>query len=254
VRNAIFAFLISTIHVTAFFLIGGREALREVGFTKFSLFNLFRLHDYELFPFCFFLNWFFLSATIIASLYFLRAALGSASPPINRSIFLKAIVLVGLFELMALSGLGVLIFLSLIAIPILLFWFVVAAYENVPIHKAFGQMTRLLSGTRRNIFSTFLYLGFISLVVLFLFDSPFTWFYVEVVQWNIAASDTVKETIAILSLLFINHFGLAMVLPLLLFSQVLEYHSAAEAKRAEILSQRVATIGESRTVYGMEKE
>jgi len=45
-----------------------------------------------------------------------------------------------------------------------------------------------------------------------------------------------------------------LVLPLTLFSQLLEYYSAQEAKHATGLSKRVSAIGVKRRAYGMEQE
>jgi len=115
-------------------------------------------------------------------------------------------------------------------------------------------MINLQSGTGRNIFASFFYIAVVSVIVLFLVDSPFTWFYFEVIQWNIDADESVKSTIAVLSLIFVNHLGLALLLPLTFYAQVLEYHSAMEAKTASRLTKRVENIGVVNKAYGMERE
>ena len=91
-------------------------------------------------------------------------------------------------------------------------------------------------------------------LLIFLFSSPFTWFYVEIIQMNIDVDETVKQTIALLALLFINQLGLAIAIPLILSGQILEYFSAVEVKEANNLSERVMEIGVKRSAYGMERE
>ena len=87
-----------------------------------------------------------------------------------------------------------------------------------------------------------------------LLSSPFTWFYIEVYQWNIDADYETKELIAIMSLTIIDHFGLALMIPLIIISQFFEYFSAREAKYATQLVERVKSIGVKRRAYGMEQE
>jgi len=115
-------------------------------------------------------------------------------------------------------------------------------------------MIALLNGTKRHIFITFSTLALIAVLLIFLIDSPFTWFYVEIIQWNIEADAYIKQQLAMLSLLFINQLGLAMVIPLILSGQIMEYFSAVEAREAEELSERVMEIGVKRSAYGMERE
>jgi hypothetical protein len=115
-------------------------------------------------------------------------------------------------------------------------------------------MLALLNGTKRHVFVTFLSIALLSMLILVLLASPLTWFYVEVLQWNIDADYEVKEKVAVMSLIIVDHFGLALMLPLTLFSQLLEYYSAQEAKNAIGLAQRVKAIGNKRRAYGMEQE
>lgn len=112
----------------------------------------------------------------------------------------------------------------------------------------------LLNGTKRNIFVTFASLAMIAILMMFLLDSPFTWFYVEIIQWNIDADEYVKQLLAMLSILFINQLGLALVIPLVLSGQIIEYFSAVEAREADELAEKVMEIGAKRRAYGMESE
>ena len=248
------AFLSSILFAGAFYLIAQQEGLEEVGFTKFSLFNLYRFHDYDTFPWLFFLNWIFVAIVVLFSLNFIRKAAGEDSPRLKKSLIVKALVITALFEMVFLADYFLVSAIGVAAIPFLLFWLTASAYESQNLPNSFSSMLSLLNGTKRNVFATFFYIGLITVIVLFLVDSPFTWFYLEVVQWNIDAPDSVKANLAVLSLIFVNYFGFAFLLPLTVYAQVLEYHSAVEAKNAGKLSRRVGAIGVSRKAYGLEKE
>lgn len=249
-----FSLVISTLYIIAFFFIGGSSAISDVGFTKFSLFNLYRFHDYDIFPFCFFLNWIFLFGIFVGSVKWLQKISKRDGSGITPRLLIAALIITGIFELLILSDRTFIAFLAVIAIPFLVFWYVASVYGNQALPKAFRQMVNLQQGTGRNIFASFFYIASISIIVLFLVDSPFTWFYLEIIQWNIEAEESTKKTIAVLSLIFVNHFGLALLLPLTIYAQVLEYHSALEVKTGKALEERVNQIGLVQKAYGMEKE
>lgn len=242
------------IYALIFYLLHGSEGLGLIAISEFDPFSLYQFHDYSIFPLSFFLNCVLISAMAAFSFFLFNKAYPSVSIKVDGSLFLKILVIVSLFELSILSDQVLVAALGIIAIPFLTFWLVVSATEKVSLPNAFGSMLALLNGTKRHVFVTFLSIALLSMLILVLLASPFTWFYVEVLQWNIDADYEVKEKVAIMSLIVVDHFGLALVLPLTLFSQLLEYYSAQEAKNAIGLAQRVKAIGIKRRAYGMEQE
>ncbi len=245
------------IYCVAFRLIYGAEGVENIYFAKFSLYNLYQFHSYSTFFWNFFLNIALISLVIFVSLFHFRRKFSDQVPAyfrINMQLFLKIAVVVTLFELCILTGYSVLATIALLLIPYFAFLIGVMAMENLSLPKAFNRMFRLLSGTKRHIFITYITLALLSILLLFLFDSPFTWFYVDVVQWNISGDESLKIQIALLSLLFLNKLGLSLIIPLLFFGQLLEYFSALEARDASELAERVMKIGEKRSAYGMERE
>ena len=237
-----------------FYLLHGSEGLDMITISEFDPFSLYEFHDYSIFPLSFFLNCVFISGMVALSFFLFGKAYPDAAVKINGSLLIKILVIVSLFELSILSDQLLVAALGIIAIPFLTFWLVVSATEKLSLPNAFSSMLALLNGTKRHVFVTFLSIGLLSMLILVLLASPFTWFYVEVLQWNIDADTEIKEKVAILSLIIIDHFGLGLVLPLTLFSQLLEYYSAQEAKNAIGLAERVKTIGMKRRAYGMEQE
>jgi uncharacterized membrane protein SpoIIM required for sporulation len=251
------AALLALLYTAAFGLIQGREGLELVSFRKFSLYNLYQFHSYDTFFWNFFLNTFLLATVVYAVLRLFSRMYATCMHPnaaFGAGLFLKCLVVATVFELFILSGNGLVASLGILVIPFLLFWVVVAALEGKGLPDAFSRMLQLLGGTHRHIFLTFFFMALLSLALLFLIDSPFAWLYFDVLQWNIEADADTKFSIAMLSLVFLNTFGLCMVVPLLLFGQLLEYFSAVEAREAPALAERVLLIGTKKSAYGLERE
>ena len=261
-RKLFFKILVSALslaflYTAIFWALGGREMTDKIAFDSFSLYNLYQFHSYSRFPHIFFPNLLLVASTLWLTFLYLKQALRSdlaGRLNVNFMLFLKILIIVTLFELSIFSGNVLAASLGIIAIPFLAFWMIVTAIDGSGLLSAFGKMLSLLNGTKRHIFITFSSLALISILIIFLLDSPFTWFYVEILQWNIDADAYVKEQLALLSLLFINQLGLVLVIPLILSGQVMEYFSAVEAREANELSERVMQIGVKRSAYGMERE
>lgn len=256
-RIALTAVTAAVAYTACFALIYGSEGIDSINFTRFATYNLYQFHDYQTFYWNFFLNIGLITAACWSAFAaFRKNFAGQVDPSFNAGprLGLKIAVVVTLFELCILSGQIIVASVGILFIPFLVFFFTVAAAEKLNLPKAFNRMLTLLNGTRRHNFLTFLLLGLISVMMLFLIDSPFTWFYLDVLQWNIEADDETKIQLGLLSLLFVNQLGLAIVLPLTVYGQLLEYYSAREAKDAEELKEAVENIGVQRSAYGLARE
>lgn len=251
------AFIGAAAYTLCFALIYRSEGIDAIGFTRFATYNLYQFHDYEAFYWNFFLNIALITSVCWSALAAFRKNFHrqlDASFSIGPRLGLKIAVVVTLFELSILSGQILVASVGILFIPFLVFFFTVAAAEKLNLPQAFSRMLTLLNGTRRHNFLTFLLLGAISVMMLFLIDSPFTWFYLDVLQWNIEADDETKIQLALLSLLFVNQLGLAIVLPLTVYGQLMEYFSAREAKEATELTEAVESIGIQKSAYGLARE
>jgi len=248
---------LGVVYCIGFWFIYGSEGVFSINFEKFSLYNLYQFHSYGTFFWNFFLNTGLISVVIwMAMRNFKKAFTDQISKNFRTGwqLLLKITVLVALFEVTILSQNLVISSLGILVIPYLALAIAVASAENLSVPSAFSRMFQLLKGTKRNVYITFLSMLMLSVLLMFLLDSPFTWFYLDVVQWNLAVDETTKSIIATLMLLFINQFGLAMVLPLIVMSQLLEYYAALEARDAVELGERVLRIGIKQSAYGMERE
>lgn len=240
-----------------FWIIGRAEATENIEFKNFSVGNLSQFHSYSNFPILFFPNLLFISAVILGAFYFFRNELSdklSTSLKINWKLFGKIVLITTIFELCLLSGNGLVASVGIVAIPFLMFWMVISAIEGTSLPNSFGRMLILLNGTKRHIFVSFFFLAIISLLIIFLIDSPFTWFYITVLQWNVEGDPGFKQHLAELALMFLNQVGIGIIIPLILSGQILEYYSSVEAREANDLRIRVEKIGVKRRAYGMERE
>lgn len=251
------AFGLALLYAFAFKFIYGSEGIEKIDYTRLATFNLKQFHDYSTFYWNFFLNTFMLTAVCWISFYAFRQKFKDSINggfEIGLPLLFKVMVIVVIFELFILSGNALVATLGILFIPYLLLFMVVSAAENLNLAAAFSRMLYLLNGTRRYPFVSFIMLALISVMMLFLIDSPFTWFYVDVLQWNVDADEATKVELALLFLLFINQLGLAVVLPLSIYGQLLEYYGAREARDADELSGSVDQIGVNRSAYGLERE
>lgn len=245
------------VYTLIFWIIGRAQATENIEFKNFSVGNLSQFHSYSTFPILFFPNLLFISAIIFGGFYFFRNELSDklgTSLKTNGKLFGKIIVIVSIFELCILSGNGLVASVGIVAIPFLTFWMAITAIEGTSLPNSFGRMLTLLNGTKRHIFVSFFFLAIISLLIIFLIDSPFTWFYITVLQWNIEGDIGFKQHLAELALMFLNQVGIGIIIPLILSGQILEYYSSVEAREANDLRLRVEKIGVKRRAYGMERE
>jgi len=256
-RLAGVAFLAAAMYSGAFWFIFGKEGVADISFTRIAAYNMYQFHKYGIFFWNFFLNIFLISAVSWSALRLFKNKFEhrvSSSFKTGIRLFIKIVVIVTLFELSILSGNIIVASIGILAIPFLAFFMVVSAAENLNLPNAFGRMIKLLSGTGRHIFFTFVTLSLIAVLILFLIDSPLTWFYLDMAQWNLDADDETKMQLALMSLLFVNQLGLGTVIPLIIYGQVLEYFAALETKEAAELETAVDLIGVKRSAYGLERE
>lgn len=222
-----------------------------------SFYNLYQFHSYSTFPEIFFLNLISISAVLWACLFVFKKSFAdqiSTKAHTKPMLFVKILCLVGLFELAVLSGNGLVVLVGIAAIPFLMFWLAVCFLEAKSLPAGFNRLLFLLNGTKSNIYGSYLALGVVSLLLLFIVNAPFVSIYVDALQWNIDADENTRYAITVLTVLFVNQTATFAVLPLVLFGQILVYFSSLEAKEARILAERVEQIGAKSSVYGLEKE
>jgi len=172
----------------------------------------------------------------------------------NWVLFIKTTVVVGIFELAIWSGYGLLIFLSVLAIPFLLFWLVTSFAENKSLLSSLQKVVELLRGSRRNLYVSFLGLSFVSFLLIGVVNMPISTLYLEGLLWNIDAEADTQMKIALMMALFVHKIGIFLVVPLFAISQLLEVYSAKEVTNADELWKQVRKIGVKESAYGMEKE
>lgn len=222
-----------------------------------SFYNLYQFHSYTTFPEIFFLNLISISAVLWACLFVFKKSFAdqiSGKAHTKPILFVKILCLVGLFELAVLSGNGLVVLVGIAAVPFLMFWLAVCFLEAKSLPAGFNRLLFLLNGTKSNIYGSYLALGVVSLLLLFIVNAPFVSIYVDALQWNINADENTRYAITVLTVLFVNQAATFAVLPLVLFGQILVYFSSLEAKEARILAERVEKIGAKSSVYGLEKE
>jgi len=172
----------------------------------------------------------------------------------NWVLFIKTTVVVGIFELAVWSGYGILILLSILAIPFLLFWLLTSFTENKSLLSSLQKVVELLRSSRRSLYASFLGLVFVSFLLIGAANMPISTLYLEGLLWNIDAEADTQMKIALMMALIVHKIAIFLVVPLFAISQLLEVYSAKEVTDADELWKQVRKIGVKESAYGMEKE
>ena len=252
---AIAAPTLGVLYALAFYFIYGVEGLQNPDFTTYSFLSLGPFFDFQTHPQNFILNAVFLVAVVHLSLWAVAKRIpGLSGLGTNLHLTVKIAVVVCLFQLSLLTGSVVVAALGLASIPFLIFWVVVSSVENLGLPRALDRMFRVLSGTGRHVFITFLSGALVAALLLLVINAPLIWFYIDVLQANLHTDFPMRQILPALSLIAINFTAFGLVLPVLVYGQLLEYFSAVEASGAVGLSERVEAIGKKSRAYGLEKE
>lgn len=242
------------LYTAAFQLIQGEELLDTMNLEKSPFYNLYQFHSYSLFPKHFFLNVIFISGVLLCATQLFMRKFVSGFKSNWLLTWVKITVLVGIFELSIYSANTWVACLGILLIPFLSLWMVVFTIENGSLTKSFRRMLNLLQGTRSPIFTAFISFLLVCILVLFLVDTPLTWLYLDLVQWYVYTDGEGRLKLLYLSIVFINQFGLFLIIPGFIFAGVFEYYAAMETKEASQLAEKVEEIGKTRRAYGLEQE
>ena len=195
------------------------------------------------------------------SIYFnqlvLQAA-GSLSENENRFagllLFLKIILPVTLLYLLIKVGHGYTIFFVLLLFPVILLWLFLLQKEKVWYIQGLIKSFDLMGAAYFKLVS----LSFIILVICGLFysllDTSLSWFFVDIVSWNLPFKGVSGKNVLHGFMLFTTLFTLFLLYPLWLFAIDLYAFSQTEVKTAANLKKRIAAIGRKKEIRGMAVE
>jgi len=195
------------------------------------------------------------------SIYFNQLVLQAAgSLPENNNrfagllLFLKIILPVTLLYLLIKVGHGYTFFFVLLLFPVILLWLFLLQKEKVWYIQGLIKSFDLMGAAYFKLVS----LSFIILVICGLFysllDTSLSWFFVDIVSWNLPFKGVAGKNVLHGFMLFTTLFTLFLLYPLWLFAIDLYAFSQTEVKTAANLKKRIAAIGRKKEIRGMAVE
>ncbi len=166
----------------------------------------------------------------------------------------KALVPVTLMYLLIHSGGGYTSLFILLLFPVILFWLFILQQEQIWYIKGLVKTISLMSGS----YMKLVVLSFLLLIICGLFysllDTSLTWFFVDIVSWNLPIKGEEGASLLHGLMVFTTLFVLFLLYPLLLIGVGLYYFSQKEMKEAKHLKAQIQRIGRRKEIRGIAME
>ena len=169
-------------------------------------------------------------------------------------LYLKAVVPVTSMYLLIYSGGGYRPLYILLLFPVIFLWLFILQQEQIWYIKSLAKTISLMGGA----YMKLVVLGFLLLVISSIFysllDTSLTWFFVDIVNWNLPFKGEAGSNLLHLIMVMIALFTLFLLYPLLIISVGLYYFSQKEVKEANYLKAQIQQIGHKKEIRGMAME
>ena len=139
-----------------------------------------------------------------------------------------------------------------LAVPVFNFTLFVAIWEKKDPISALNRTLKLLSATFWRMVGLQLIVTLLSLLVVVLINTPFVYFYYEIVRINLDISGEEMNQLMVMLYLFMTMFIIHLLAPLTLVSSGIFYFSAREMVEASYLREQISNISKKKKRYGIE--
>lgn len=195
------------------------------------------------------------------SIYFNQLILRQAnhfSEPNNRFegwlLFLKTMLPVTLMYLLIRIGDKYTALFVLLLFPVILLWMFIMQKEKVWYVQGLVKCFDLMGAAYFKLISLSFTILVISGLFYSLLDTSLSWFFVDIVSWNLPFKGMAGKNVLHGFMLFATLFALFLLYPLWLFGVDLYAFSQTEVKTAASLKKRIAAIGRKKEIRGMAVE
>jgi uncharacterized membrane protein SpoIIM required for sporulation len=226
--------------------------------------NLYSYLNYTKYPVFYLFNTVFFSLLVFGVHYLLSAsAQGKRQDEILaaknvltalRKRFFTVLVFIALLNTIFFIPDGGSFFVFAIVSPILFLIIYTCLYEQIYFIPALKRCLKILKGNWFNLLGLALILSLLGSIYFFVFNSPFLFFYFEIITWNLNVAPETMSKIFQIFITFISLFTMGMVVPIVLIGIGLKFHSLLEINEAGELKQRISNIGIKKQRYGMDVE
>ncbi len=195
------------------------------------------------------------------SIYFNQLILQKSGQPAKNStrfsswlLFIKTLLPVTLMYLLIRIGEGYTLFFIFLLFPVILLWLFVMQKENVWYIQGLIKSFNLMSAAYFKLIAISFTLLFISGLFYSLLDTSLSWFFIDIVSWNLPFKGIAGKNILHGFMLTTTLFVLFLLFPLWLFGIDLYAYSQTEVKTAANLKKRIDAIGLKKEIRGMAVE
>lgn len=226
--------------------------------------NLYSYLNYTKYPVFYLFNTVFFSLLVFGVYYLLAAsAQGKTQDEIlpakniltaMRKRFFTVLVFIALLNTIFFIPDGGSFFLFAIVSPVLFLIIYTCLYEQIYFIPALKRCFKILKANWFNLLGLALILSLLGSIYFFVFNSPFLFFYFEIITWNLNVAPETLSKIFQIFITFISLFTMGMVVPIVLIGIGLKFHSLLEINEANELKQRISNIGFKKQRYGMDVE
>lgn len=226
--------------------------------------NLYSYLNYSKYPVFYLFNTVFFSLLVFTIYYLLSA---SAHGKTQDEILPRKLVLISLRKkffsvFIAIALLNTIFFIPdgrsffafAIISPFLFLTVYASLYEQINFFAAFNRCRKTLKGNWLNLLGLALILSLLGSIYFFVFNSPFLFFYFEIITWNLNVAPETLSKIFQIFITFLSLFAMGIVVPIVLIGIGLKFHSLLEINEAGELKQRINNIGIKKQRYGMDVE
>ncbi|MGE0635592.1 MAG: stage II sporulation protein M [Bacteroidia bacterium] len=226
--------------------------------------NLYSYLNYKKYPVFYLFNTVFFSLLVFAVYYLLAAsAQGKTQGEILsrkhiftslRKRFPTVIIFIALLNTIFFIPDGGSFFLFALVSPFLFLVIYACLFKEAYFLPALNHCRKILKGNWLNLLGLALILSLLGSIYFFVFNSPFLFFYFEIITWNLNVAPETLSKIFQIFITFISLFTMGMVVPIVLIGIGLKFHSLLEINEANELKQRINNIGIKKQRYGMDVE
>jgi len=200
-----------------------------------------------------FINTIFISVNSIIAFRYISLETGSPKQSFLKYFFfncLFALTISALIQLVIWTEPGLLFIFLPLALPILLMNYFIKIQENKGLGNSISRTFGLLSTGYGRMIGLFFILSICSFIYFFLIESPITYLYFELLNWNINLNEEERRFLYIIFSCMVSFIALQMILPMFYIGFSLSYFSIREMKEAVKLKERIMNFGaKAKNVY-----
>lgn len=226
--------------------------------------NLYSYLNYSKYPVFYFFNTVFFSLLVFSVYYLLSASAKGITHEeilparkvlaIMRKRFVTVVIFIALLNTIFFIPDGRSFFLFALVSPVLFLVIYTCLYEELFFIPAFKRCLKILKNNWLNLLGLALILSLLGSIYFFVFNSPFLFFYFEVLTWNLNVAPETLSKLFQVFITFISLFAMGIVVPIVLIGIGFKFHSLVEINEAAELKQRISNIAIKKQRYGMDVE